>query len=72
MIWPFRLRTIFRNRWWTMAWVGLVLWSVYDFGSERQATSAPPEATSDTAAPASPPAEEAMVADMMNKVSSIQ
>jgi hypothetical protein len=68
MFWPFRTRTIFRNRWWTLAWAATIIWGVYQFGSEKAEPSADVAALS-----ASDAANQAqMAADLMNTVSSAQ
>lgn len=30
-MWPFRMQTIFRNRWWTLAFVAFVCWQAAEW-----------------------------------------
>jgi hypothetical protein len=30
-MWPFSLKTALRNRWWTLAFAGVICWQAYDF-----------------------------------------
>ena len=30
-MWPFRTKTIFRNRWWTLGWAAMICWSAASF-----------------------------------------
>lgn len=35
-MWPFRLKTIFRNRWWTLAWAVTICWSAVSYVGDSQ------------------------------------
>ncbi|MBA3896286.1 MAG: hypothetical protein H0X36_03940 [Sphingomonadaceae bacterium] len=41
-MWPFRMRTVFKNRWWTLAFAALVCWQAVDYvqGSDAGADNA--------------------------------
>ncbi len=37
LMWPFSIKSVMRNRWWTLAFAAFVCWQAYDFiGPEKQ------------------------------------
>jgi hypothetical protein len=64
MFWPFRMRTIFKNRWWTLAWAALILWTAYSFASDRAETQEQSVAVEGTS-------EAQMAADMLNMMENV-
>jgi hypothetical protein len=68
MFWPFRMRTIFKNRWWTLAWAALILWTAYDFAGDRAETQ---EQSAQSDAVESP-SEAQMAADMLNMMENVE
>jgi hypothetical protein len=48
---PIRNKTIFKSRWWALAWAGGILWSAVDFAGTP---SSKPAATGNAATPEAP------------------
>jgi hypothetical protein len=36
LMWPFSLRRVMRNRWWTLAFAGFVCWTAYDYAQPEE------------------------------------
>jgi dipeptidase len=69
MLWPFRLRTIFKSRWWTLAFAAMIVWQAYDFANDKVAEQQEREMAKVEAGnqPAGP-SDEQMAADLYNRL----